>query len=116
MRCTTVRLINTFDNPSTWHGTVQLSDSAVDFKAAVDGEGMFILPMSGIVVRMPIVAGVYYRRLGAFGWSTVVNLYSSQYFRSLSAGMPMCAWLFQTVRKVNTMYMWFGMTAHKNAF
>ncbi len=75
----------TFDDPGTWHGTVQLSDSAVDFKAAVDGEGVVHFAYVRNRGTDANVAGVYYRRLGAFGWSTVVNLYSSQYFRSLSA-------------------------------
>jgi hypothetical protein len=73
-----------FGNPAAT-AVKKIADSTLDFSAKVDSRGALhvsYVTSIGTDVNPP---GIYYRRLDSVGWSATVNLYSSQYFRSLNS-------------------------------
>lgn len=71
-------------NPTVWNQARPLSGSVVDFKAAIDSRNTLHVSYGKNFSKGDDVAGIFYRKLDAIGWSAPVNLFASEYFRSIS--------------------------------
>ncbi len=73
------------DNPTTWATTaLKVADSVLDFSAKVDSKDIVHVSYLSSKGSDANTAGIYYRQFNGSAWSATVNLYSSQYFRSLN--------------------------------
>lgn len=72
-----------FGIPSTWTGIQKLTNSALSYDVVADDNGVLYISYVLNIGKDENPAGIYYRRRDASGWSQAVNLYVSQYFRSL---------------------------------
>ncbi len=70
--------------PTGWGGALKLSDSVMDFDAAVDSDGIVHLSYATSLDTATAPAGIYYRRFDGLQWLAPINLYASQYFRSIA--------------------------------
>lgn len=70
-------------NSSSWSQVTKITNSVVDFHAVMDSQGGLHLSYVKNLGNNSTPAGVYYSQLTSSGVSITVNIYSSEYFRSL---------------------------------
>jgi hypothetical protein len=104
-----------FGNPAAT-AVKKLADSTLDFNAKVDSRGALhvsYVTSMGADVNPP---GIYYRRLNSAGWSTSVNLYSSQYFRSLNSDSAHVRLAVSSDENTDNIYIVWDDRPQKRAF
>jgi len=75
----------TLGQPGAWTGLNKLTDNVLDFDVKTDSRGALHIVYAKSSNTDTSTAGVYYRKLDGTGWSSVKQLYSSKYFRSLDS-------------------------------
>jgi hypothetical protein len=70
-------------NSSAWSEGSKITDSVADYHAVVDSQGILHLSYVKNLGNNSSPAGVYYGQIGSSGLSETLNIYSSEYFRSL---------------------------------
>jgi hypothetical protein len=75
-----------FANGANWDSSQILASSAVDYDIALDNQDRIHLAYVRALDASGFPAGIYYRRSAPNGasWGNPINLYQSQYFRSLT--------------------------------
>ena len=75
-----------FANGANWDPPQILANSAVDYDIALDNQDRIPLAYFRAIDESGFPAGIYYRRSAPNGasWGSPINLYQSQYFRSLT--------------------------------
>lgn len=77
------RNFSSADLSTGWSNGSKLANSVVDFEAVVSPQGLVHIGYVSNLTANNISAGVYYIQLGRSSRSSPINIYSSQYFRSL---------------------------------
>lgn len=67
-----------------WEKALKLSDSVMNFDVVVDTKGQVHLSYLRSLDTNIAPAGIYYRQFDGLQWLTTTNLYTSQYFRSIT--------------------------------
>lgn len=78
-------LSSNLDEPSAWTNSTELAEAVVNFNVKVNSNGNLYVGYISSKGTETIPPGVNFRRLNGAGWSQPKNLYSSQYFRSLTS-------------------------------
>jgi len=74
-----------FGQPSSWAGTVKLSDSVIYFDATLSAKNILHLSYIDNLGTATKAPGLYYQHLDRARWTVATNLYSSKYYRSLQS-------------------------------
>ena len=104
------------DLTSGWASRTRLADSVIDFDAEISSKGILHVGYVSSLGENNNPVGVFYRQLIDGTWSSPQNVYSSEYFRSLTAEDANVSLAVSEEDELETVYMVWDDRPQKRIF